>query len=963
MKILAVTNHPSGTSVVHLSDTNLAALIPVYSEVHEYSRVHINPFASNRLMAAGDGRATYSHDGGLTWLQSTYVGSGGPPAFGVATRRVQWVGVNDVFITANDGVFFSGNGGATFALVSAFGVSNTIFMDTLFTGVLTGYAITVDIFGAGSNFLETVNGGVSWTVRTTMDGSFTGWVPEEIGLRIEVGGGISEVFVLSTHRLYSVLNPSGPGLISSSVRWNIDQALAASIWSGSIGTNGYAGPGAIPFDNKWFDDIRSGGTAHSRLWLGGKAMLRAHSFDQVVFNFTNPAEINFATFNDFYTHTPLNINTVFSGNSRITGAPAGTFPGLSQSSNGGITSVAFYQFGSNESLKHHDVFDAFTDSGCSLTTACNYKEGVIYDNGSCQTAVTLTDCASTDQLTTMSPDLVALSCRNPRVALNIPQLDPNSSAQVIYLTINGAQTITYNAYVANTLPAVQRTLEFVQGFIAHINANVDGLANPFRASWIPPSLNTLSPNSLTGIWLEQTFVIQGSTFSAAALGVLGTTFETVFDTGSTGAVVRLVEFPDRCWRICGPGACDQAQDYTLLSAHSDCLRCLPLPIGTVCQPCENMVSIAGVPLVDGPTVASAQCVAAGEQIDFNLSIAFPEFVSNNYAVASSVCTPGCGMSITIADDVTPYFPSGSTTTVNGDGGYYTVIDSVYDVGSNSTLVTFAEPCVEVNPINSIDSFTNCQCQVSVSFDNVDLNDNIDNWLYFCQNGMVEQVFSSTVPAYGTYVITVVATSCGNDRICKFWLKACDSYQVYNAGCHTWQVELMRPSGSPTTAAGDHQVVITDSENGAVLLSTTVVDTGFPIQFITPSDGVYHIRIVSPNSDIWEKDIIDVCDLLACRKKITLSLLCKDDFCDTAISDAEMAQRQELSRINILLAELDREVYLDRYRFTGLPTYSSEQIKDTKRIATLINQIKTIALRCGVCQSTIDQIDATCSNCD
>lgn len=953
-KLLVVTEDSSNVANVYVGDTLVPAnLVSTYNEIEPYRRCRIHMNGINMLVGSS-GKVIFSSDGGATWT----AGSGTPGAGPVLRQLTFGDGVNAWQLTM-DTLYQSTDLGATWVDITP-GLPGTDHLDLFaFDDNILFILKNKTTAGIGGQVHMSNDGGSSWMYQggAITFSDYAGWDAAESPRRIVAYNGGASFVLLTSH---SVWRFNYTGSWSAVILWK--HAAATDVQFPLIqavaNTGYFSGTDRIyTFDDLQYEE------ASGRIWLGGDHVLRAHSFDGVNFYFSDiPAAANQLNWRWRYWHRFIDSNTGFALDEEASTVLLPHKSGLYKSVNGGVSTSAFKVFSTKEEQKHLDAMRLpAMVTGCTIPTACNYDAEATADDGSCLQAVILTDCSTMAQIHTSTPEIVALACRKPRWGFDVQGLVDLQDSQAFQLIMNGAPEFLYNSNVLSTLPPDQRVIAFLQGLIAYINGNTS-----FVATLIPQAQNTFVPNSPYGVWIYcGTSSCAGLAASLVSIGLAGITSDNAFDSGASRSVVTLAEFPGRCFSVCGTGDCAQAQTYTLVGTYPNCITCLPSDPPGICKDCDRMVAVGNTWLFASDQNTGAQCFSAGQTVGFHLNGAFPDRTPASFTPVETgnACTGIGPLTLTFTGNHVNDFPVGSQFTCVPSGTIYTVATATYDTGGDITTVTTTENCQDNNAIVTVQNYTACGCGASVVVTDIGQNVDVLTQNFTCINNQVQQDFTWIVPQYGLYRIVIQFVDCGSTRTCTYWFKTCDKYTVENIDCHQYRLNLHRPDNMPLTAQTTH-VRIKDLKDGSMLLEGDFTDVQFPFIVKGAEDTVYTMEFTGPDTIKQTEVIIDSCVILMCRKKMVLEQFCGDDDpCDNDCEDSDEndQRRLEITRVGMLMDELQNQVYTYRQRWTGLPLYSASKQADTQLIADLIGVIRETALRCGACSPPTTSSDP-CPTC-
>jgi hypothetical protein len=955
-RILALTKDDLGTSRIYTGlDAVPNGLVSSFNEAHVYERTAINPFAPLKMAVAGNNQLAVSVDGGDNW-NSIVLGVPG------VVRQLQWVNSTSLYILTETALLRSTDSGATVVGIpfSLLPLDAGKCMDMVWTSLTNGVlirAVNPITLTGGAYTYRTTDGGTTWNVHP-----IPALIPDEAPRRIAAyDGSLNELLFLTSGRLrYLIGTDPLLAYTGTPVSWNFNVELI-TLFPG-YPPSGYDGVLGVDNNNR-FDDIVVKGT---KVWLGGYNALRAHG--QIALPFasgqtmyiTDPALATPAlSLVDYYTHSAIGANNVFAGSSQPGSSLFPYRPGLNFSSDGGISTSPFQVFPGTQRLVHHAALAEDPIAGCTDPQSCNYDAGVNTDDGSCSDAVQLVNCETNAIIYTATPSIARLRCHNPRSIVSVQLLDPAIGTQVIGITVNGTLVINYGASISTSLLPSERLEAFIGGLVFFINSTTS-----FRAKRIQPSANPIVPGGIGAFYLESSNPSDASVSCAAfSLGLLGVT-ASEFSNLYPGAIVRVEEYPDQCFRVCGDGDCLATQPLRLVSSHVTCTDCLPLDTTRICMDCSTQLSVNDIPISANCT----GCVSAGNSLSFAIRAQFPDYVQEVIIPLEAGTEPGsgCPLTLSFSGDRRILFPVGSTITVtSGDQEQYTVATVVYDGGSNITTVTTQEAFGETGDLIEVVAFTNCSCSVRVLVQRVDAQTGLLSMVYDqsfnCVGGLVEQNIDLLIEQYGRYQVTIEAQDCAGAKTCRYTLDACNGFKVTRTDCHTYVIGLNRPSNALNTGQF-YQVEIRDLSDNTVLLNQAVADDDFPFKFINDSDTVYLITVTAPGGQVWKTEVIDLCDMENCKLRLANAIFCNSDLCATPVqSQASDLSRNELVRMSILSREIEAAVFSLRYRWTGIPNYGPAQLQDLEMLARTIATLRISSQRCADCPplSTTTTPCATC----
>ena len=918
-------------------------------------RCLINPYDHNKMMVVGLRDALFSLDDGATWAISTL-----PPWNGI-NRALVAVSATTYITVQPSKLYRSTDSGAIWAQIAGMPANTNV--DLFFYATVNGYLLQsfTNPGVNGGRIYKTVDGGLTYVSVLDLP-TLAGWKVGESPRRIVASTSGDTAYLLSSHGVWRItaLNtvPVAVQLVvfdQVGSFMNVEPGVANIV----LGTSGYDGLGADNY--RIYDDLQVDfGTG--RIWLGGYNALRAHSFDAgATWQLSNVASAINTPFNNRRVHHKfLDPSTGFAAYEQDPTIPGES--GLLKSTNGGVTMAQYRIFSESEETEHLSAVMDGMVTGCTIEEACNYDADATLDDGQCQLAVRLSQCGDdTQAIHTMTPAITALTCHNPRFALDLTLLT-NSANQQLNVMITGGPSFTFNSTISLLLTPQERVDLWLAELRTWLHANT-----VFTATPILPAQNPLNPGSPNAVWIEaDSATLAGLAIIFSSIGFTGLQLSPTLDQGSTGSVVTVAEYPGICFKVCGTGDCALAQDLTLVGDYPNCFTCDPSSSGPIiCRDCERMVKYNGIPLFPSETNTHVQCVSAGGVLDLEMNVLFPPRVSSTLTVTggSQVVPPGEPMILTFPGDVTEDTPAGSQITTGPGGTTYTVASSSYDLLNDITTVITVENGAEVDPVETIDTFIGCACAVFVLLENVttDPVTIVAQYEFPCVNNIVTQTLQLVIQEYASYRLTITARDCATNsvRTCTYWMDACSEFQVRNVDCHVFNVLLNRPVGAGA-GAGPHTMTVVDLTTNEVLLSQTdLTDSSFPVQLLFDEDSVYRVTVTLADGRVWTEDIVDTCAYDACKMRLATELFCSDqDPCTAPPSVTLTNQRIELARIGVLDGALRDALMSWRTRTIGTPTYGQERLQDMAKITRIITVMREVALRCGLCEKQ----DPPCLNC-
>lgn len=193
--------------------------------------------------------------------------------------------------------------------------------------------------------------------------------------------------------------------------------------------------------------------------------------------------------------------------------------------------------------------------------------------------------------------------------------------------------------------------------------------------------------------------------------------------------------------------------------------------------------------------------------------------------------------------------------------------------------------------------------------------------------------------------------CPDFRLVK---TSCLNYTLYNlvGGSSTYTVRV---------ATWD-QATFTD-----YALSNTINDT---VDITLTEDGVYQLDILPDSGQgisVFTEPIFEFCALRVCAENMINQLLgtC-DDPCSTHCHDDCQNQlniyRNELNKIIALYFPLVGMIYMDKTIYAGIFSIADDRASNIEKIGQMIDQLKVITNRCGVCNGTSNNSNSITTDC-
>jgi len=949
-RILTVnTNASTRVNKVFLNSTGAPGNnVEVYSNTIDLSGCLIYPFDPNYLMVGRGKGILLSSDSGASWTDVMW---GAGVSKGV--RRLQSPVATTIFACEGSELFKSTDTGGSFSSVHDF--TGTRVMDFDIPNGVVGYAVVVNETTGVPTLYSTNDSGATWTGVPHPFGPppLAGETLRRVRVRSfdPAAVGPDHVLMLTSHRLLLVSNLRGSLTDPTvTVLWDFwGQALgllpgATTGWNGSYDVISL------------FDEIEIDGT---KTWLGGSHGLRAHSFGGPFFIDTAPPVVTYQPDGSYKCFRIRRFGLFgLSIGSGALGSNVSFNAGLWQSFDGGITILPDQQFDNKSYIESLDAYsddDDIGDSlilGCTDDNACNHDPMAGGDSGGCQYVIKMIECGGLgEELHTINPDMFWRSCREPAFFFMVNSITPSQFTYVAKATVSGAPIFDFTTTLLDsTGPAMQA--EFVAKLVFHINHNTG-----YRAVVVPPAYNPIQPG-MTGC-----IMVIAPTTSYANLPVmtvsvnLSSSDSGSFDGGSLGSVVSIVERPGKCFRVCSPGNCELVAAYTFSQEFGTCEACssqiLPQPIVS-CLDCSSQISVNGAPLTTSNS-GCPQCVSLDSHMDIDLNVSFkdrqPEvLVPLQTGTNLPMAIPPV---LTFTGDVSGMFIVGLSVLFN-DGGSnrYVVASVLYDPITDATIVTFGGLYIPVGPIVDVTLYDRCPASVRIVIERSEtLNGTLQftqelDQIFWATNQLVQTSFDYSLPGYGNYRITLVASDCLETRTCEYWVRACGDLYVIETGCHTFKIGLLRPLTG--TNAGDlFHVEVTDLSDMTTIVSDVPLLTT-PGSIVGSKDTVYLVKVTGPDGVELSAQVIDLCDMLKCRASLTMSIFCEDPCKPEELTCADKDLRLEIGRMSLVTEEITRMVYNYRYAGLGIPNITEQRYADLTRLGQMIALARRIGSRCAEC---------------
>lgn len=918
-----------------LSGASITYTLKISDPSADFTRIAIKVSDPTRAVASGKTKTAWSSDGGETWTDSAGWTS---PTDLISLR---FFSGNQVYAVGRNMVQRSTDNGQTWANVTAAGWTGMNVRDVIEVGG-TVYALVSNVTANAGGKIYAHGSGTTWTEHVNM--LTAPWITGNEAPRrfVLVPGETNKVYLLTSHRL--LLIEDFDGTPTSSPLINYWTSLA------SEGVTGVTERGYAAFDSDGLlDEIL---VEDDRIWLSGFNGLRLRSFDAGATWAWDTSYAASGIGQGRYSEVLGPSGVLLLTGSANPGTP-GPRTGIWRSNNYGVSLNQVQSWPADHFSFHSASSYPANEAGCTDDDACNSATGQTHDDRSCAYATLLTHCSTEEVIHSSSLEIATLACRGPRFELNVGSVQGPGGPRSLTILLNGSQVLQFTWVNVNLLltPAEQLEL-FLQQFVAYVNNDTT-----FTARFIPPSFNTLSPGGVGGVYIGCTGC-GGSSITVVPVGLFNVTSSASVDHGSTGQIVELAERPGECWRVCGDGNCLLAAEYTITAIYPDCTRCSPAPPLGACFDCSTTVARSnGEFLIPTDQNRDLQCVIAGENISIAIQAVFPSMTSEVFTPAEGPIT--CGgpvpVEITLTGDRLTAFPQGSTFGARNISlnqiVSYTVGSVTYDPNMDITTIITEETCLSNAAIDEVHSFYQCICGVQVVIEKVvgSTAESVGNYNFQCNDGAVINSFNWMVPSPDKFRITIRANGCGVVKECIYWLNACEIFQAVETDCHTFEFRIRRPSNAPVDPNRAFTVRVRDIESGTVLLDRMIPNRLIPFRIITPGDGIYMLDVLSGEEVVSSIELIDLCDIQACRKKLVLDIFCgKNDPCCTDCKQTEEMERArlEMTRISLLLGELERTIGLAQYQRNQPSTLQDNHNAKVAIIRAMRNMMDV----CGICKN-------------
>jgi len=934
-KIVALTQFAGLSKVYYGGEGGEATLNVVYQAIHDYKIIRVNKFDPRKIAVASDTILLCTLDGGVSWTQQSLTGVD-------EIRQLQWLDFWTLVITKREHAWRTSSPGVSLTPITL-PVAGEDVVDSFWFSSTRGWMLKNDVAGLQGHLFYTTNGGTAWAPFVL--NTIPTWAATEAPRRVMVWPGVDVVLILTSKGVFSGTHDPTFAVETFSRIWDYETVVDAL-------------PGNVPAgyilgvdENTRFDDIKSV-TPSGRIWLAGRQSLRAHSTGASFFL----TDIDSITSDPliYYTHSVIDPLRVFAGSSEDPTLLFPLRPGLNYSQNGG-TDMGVYKNFPTETLVDHDAVIVDPVQGCSDPEACNYlpPSGRVFapvvteDDGSCTNAVQLVGCQSGERLSTENPDIVSLACMMPSVVITITSLTADAD-QAAQMDSGGVIELDYegNFSIPTALSLVDRIAAFVSELVASFNANANA---GFRAI-------STGPGSITIISPDPNYA--GEDIDIVLTGVAYTVSAAVLSETTPGRVVR-VEEREECFYVCGRGNCDDAIPLTLVESFDNCLFCDVRATGHICLNCSNLVSFNEVPLRTSSSFDAPECIGIQGDLNIRVRASIPQRDFPSVALSVVYSCGATPVVFSVSGNYTTQFLQGSQLTTVPNGHVYTVASSIFDPNTGNTLITTVEAC-QGSLETALEPFNPCSCGVTVTYEEWagGVWVPIEEDTFPCVNGSVTQDVTYVVDHAGQYRVTVVATDCVEVQECTYYLVSCHPLTTVEEECHKFSI---RPTGNwhDETTGPVGNIKITDLVSGMVLVDEALPWTSIPFTIETNKDTLLLAEVTFGELS-FTQEILDLCDLRTCAKKMIAALLCQTDPCETDdCTEALTILRTDSNNANVIISEIERVMRTYRYRWLGVFDYDAAQLKDLSAIVDLIKTARLISGRCGECGHD----DTTpCSNC-
>jgi hypothetical protein len=387
-------------------------------------------------------------------------------------------------------------------------------------------------------------------------------------------------------------------------------------------------------------------------------------------------------------------------------------------------------------------------------------------------------------------------------------------------------------------------------------------------------------------------------------------------------------------------------------------------------PSSTLVVAPNMFTIDGAAIdpCGGTCGSIGQTLGININQGFPviqfaiiavDTILNKFVVS--------GNQTLIAIPASTFDVTGST----GNDGSYVVISSVYDSLSDTTTISVTTAVVSSVADGAVGNFSTCSNanrQVHVVITNLDSGLIVlDQIITDVSNTyVISQMIAYTLIAYGKYQISYTASDCFSSVNQLVVLQICFNYKIDKTDCHVYNITDNDTSGPAFGKIDTVTITNQDSTYSQVFTIDTSVVNFVTVTF--PKDGIYKAVITNNlSSDVITMPIYDLCDTIACTKKLILDILCNEaDPCCTDCSDAtkrkKEVQRAEMNKIIALGSILIAEIRVDELNNLGVFVFDSVRELNFEQMTSTFASLDAIIDRCGECKKNLINPVTPCLNC-
>lgn len=177
------------------------------------------------------------------------------------------------------------------------------------------------------------------------------------------------------------------------------------------------------------------------------------------------------------------------------------------------------------------------------------------------------------------------------------------------------------------------------------------------------------------------------------------------------------------------------------------------------------------------------------------------------------------------------------------------------------------------------------------------------------------------------------------------------YNVTKTDCNEHEIEYLY--GTKT-----FDTVLLLDYNGDTLETLTPDGYTINVDLSDYGDGAYIVKITYTDDSIAYITLYEICEAQACYKLLVKYLLCScNDPCDDCEDNS--ARMADLNSLLTLFEALKEMIYLERYQYLGVYTLSDTRDAMVTEVGTMIEKLKIITDRCGLC----DEDDDNTITCD